>query len=64
MLDYASRDLAIQEHRTAGDTAAMRPLVAELVEFHTKNADKGVFLLSGRNDRARIFRHYSLQADR
>jgi hypothetical protein len=64
MLDYASRDLAIQEHRVAGDTAAMRPLVAQLVDLHTNNADKGVFLLSGRNDRARIFRHYSLAADR
>jgi hypothetical protein len=64
MLDYASRDLAIQERRVAGDTAAMRPLVAQLVDLHTKYADKGVFLLSGRNDRARIFKHYSLAADR
>lgn len=64
MLDYASRDLVIQEHRAAGDTAAMRPLIAQLVDFQTNNADKGVFLLSGRNDRARIFRHYSLAADR
>ncbi|MDB4888257.1 MAG: hypothetical protein JWL61_112 [Gemmatimonadetes bacterium] len=64
MLDYASRDLAIQERRAVGDTAAMRPLVAQLVDFHVKYADKGVFLLSGRNDRARIFRHYSLPAER
>ena len=41
MLDYASRDLAIQELRAAGDTAAMRPLVAQLVELPYEQRRQG-----------------------
>jgi hypothetical protein len=63
MMEFASRDLAIQERRVAGDTTAMRPLIEDVVRFVTANGDKGVFVLTQRNDRARIYRHYGLRAD-
>jgi hypothetical protein len=63
MLEYASRDLAIQEQRSAGHADSARAMVEALIPFVTANSAKGVFLLTGRNDRARIFRHYALKAD-
>jgi hypothetical protein len=63
MLEYASRDLAIQEQRSVGHADSARAMVEALIPFVTANGAKGVFLLTGRNDRARIFRHYALKAD-
>jgi len=60
MLDYAARDLDIQHARASGaDSAAVTAKVDSLAGFLIANADRGVFLLTGRNDRARIARHYA-----
>jgi hypothetical protein len=59
MLEYATRDLEIQEARASGaGAAAVEGRIEALAGFLTANGDRGVFLLTGRDDRARIARHY------
>jgi hypothetical protein len=61
MVDYAIRDLAIQEARVAGDTSSVLHMVDSLTDFMTQNQGRGVFLLTRNNDRARIRRHYGIK---
>lgn len=59
MLDFAMRDLAIQQAKAEGaGEDDVRPRVAELVGFLEAHADRGVFLLRGRGDLDRYLRHY------
>ncbi|GLC23643.1 DUF4838 domain-containing protein [Roseisolibacter agri] len=63
MLDFARRDLALQELRLTNAPAdARRAQVEALVAMLTANADAGTFLMYGRADRARYLRHYGLDA--
>ena len=61
MLEYARRDLDVQEARAMGDSAAVRAAAGRVVELHFAHRDRGTFLLTGRNDRARILRHYGIR---
>ena len=61
MLDYARRDLDVQAARAAGDSAAARAAVDRVAELYLANGGRGVFLHAGRNDRARILRHYGIR---
>ncbi|WP_158508924.1 DUF4838 domain-containing protein [Gemmatirosa kalamazoonensis] len=58
MLDYARRDLDVQAARVAGDSAAARAAVERVADLYLANGGRGVFLHTGRSDRARVLRHY------
>ena len=61
MLDYAIRDLDIQHARMEGAPApALEAQVGAMLAFLEEHQDEGVFLLTGRNDRARMMHQYGL----
>jgi len=63
MLEFAARDLEIQNARASGATdERVLFLIDSLVPFFTLNADSGVFLLTGRDDKSRVRRHYGFRA--
>ncbi|HEX6536050.1 MAG TPA: DUF4838 domain-containing protein [Gemmatimonadaceae bacterium] len=60
MLDFAERDLEIQEARAAHvSMATVRGKVRSLVSFLTDHRDRGVFVVYGGDDFARYLKHYT-----
>jgi hypothetical protein len=63
MLEFAARDLEIQQAKASGaPKERIISLVDALVPFFTSNRGSGVFLLTGRDDKARVRRHYGFSA--
>jgi Glycosyl hydrolase family 67 N-terminus. len=63
MLEFAARDLEIQQVRASGaPSESIISLIDALVPFFTSNRDSGVFLLRGRDDKARVRRHYGFRS--
>jgi hypothetical protein len=61
MLDFARRDLALQQMRAGhAPTAAVRAGVEQLVTFLQSSADHGVFLMRGEGDLARYLKQYKV----
>jgi hypothetical protein len=59
-IEYARRDLEIQEQRAAKTTDAARAKVRELAEFLAAHKDDGVFLVHARLDPQRLLQSYGL----
>lgn len=60
MLGFAIRDLELQQARSeAASSGQIERLVKTLVDFLTEHKDRGVFLVYGRDDVPRYFRHYT-----
>jgi len=61
VFEYAIRDLQIQQSRARkAPPEEIRKQVESLVAFLTQHKDRGVFLLTGRNDLDRFLRKYGL----
>lgn len=60
VLEYALRDLEIQEQRAGGGADDARKLVGDLTSFLSKHASAGVFLV-GRLEPRRLLRSYSIE---
>ncbi|HEU6453662.1 MAG TPA: DUF4838 domain-containing protein [Gemmatimonadaceae bacterium] len=60
MLEFAKRDLSIQNARARGASPAdVRKMVRSLVGFLTANKDRGVFVVYGGDDFTRYLTHYT-----
>jgi hypothetical protein len=65
MLDYALKDLSIQEGRTlAQNTEELRGQVRELMDFIAQNADSGTFIVNPNRNAKSFYKHYGLDADK
>ncbi|MHC4442225.1 MAG: DUF4838 domain-containing protein [Planctomycetota bacterium] len=61
MLEYAKRDLALQQHIAAnGQLSERQKMVDDLRRFHKKHADAGVFLWHHRLQEERQYREYHI----
>jgi hypothetical protein len=63
MLEYAARDIAIQKARASNAPLEQRKtLVDDLIAFHRKHAEAGVFVFCSRLEADRQYRNYGITA--
>lgn len=60
MLKYAAYDLKIQERIASGNKREASEIIKDLVAFLENNRNKGVFVLSAKNNLSKYMKHYDI----